>query len=78
MSPHKRILQGLVLLSLLCCALSVDSFYTKVIHNTDPEARCLDGSSPMVYLHEGGDTKNIVLYFLGGGACMGTDLASTL
>lgn len=32
----------------------------------------------MIYLHEGGDTRNILFYFIGGGACMGTDLASTL
>lgn len=32
----------------------------------------------MIYLHEGGDTKNLLFYFIGGGACMGTDLASTL
>ena len=39
---------------------------------------CLDGSDPMIYLHEGGDTKNILFYFIGGGACLGTDLPSTL
>jgi hypothetical protein len=32
----------------------------------------------MIYLHEGGDTKNFVFYFIGGGACMGNDLPSTL
>jgi O-palmitoleoyl-L-serine hydrolase len=32
----------------------------------------------MIYYHEGGDTKNLLFYFVGGGACMGTDLASTL
>jgi len=54
------------------------AFYKKVIHNTDPNAKCLDGSSPMIYLHEGGDTKNIIFYMIGGGACIGTDLASIL
>lgn len=62
---------------LINLSLSAD-LYSKVIHNTDPDAKCLDGSSPMIYLHEGGDTKNILFYFIGGGACMGTDLASTL
>jgi len=67
----------LLFICLISSSLSA-SLYSKVIHNTDPEAKCLDGSSPMVYLHEGGDTKNILFYFIGGGACMGTDLASTL
>ena len=48
--------------------------FVKVIHNTDPEAKCLDGSSPMIYLHEGGDTKNIVFHLIGGGVCLGLDL----
>ena len=48
--------------------------YTKIIHNTDPEAKCLDGSPAMIYLHEGGDTKNFVFHLIGGGACVGLDL----
>ena len=52
--------------------------FIKIIHNTDPEAKCLDGSSPMIYLHEGGDTKNIIFHLIGGGACLGLDLESTL
>ena len=52
--------------------------YVKIVHNTDPEAKCLDGSSPMVYLHEGGDTNNILFHMIGGGACAGTTLDSTL
>lgn len=27
--------------------------YRKVIHNIDPEAKCLDGSSPALYVHSG-------------------------
>lgn len=57
---------------------AASSDYIKVIHNTDPEAKCLDGSPPMIYLHEGGDTKNIVFHLIGGGVCLGTDLESTL
>lgn len=64
-------------LTLIIGCLST-SDYTKIIHNTDPNAKCLDGSGPMIYLHEGGDTKNILFYFVGGGACLGIDLASTL
>jgi hypothetical protein len=69
-----------VLALILILAISVQSsmFYQKVLHNTDPNAKCLDGSIPMIYLHEGGDTSKILFHLIGGGACMGTDLASTL
>ena len=64
-----------ILLSFIILTLSIATKdYTKVIHNTDPEAKCLDGSSPMIYLHEGGDTKRFVFHLIGGGACLGTDL----
>ena len=52
--------------------------YVQVIHNTDPEAKCLGGSPPMIYLHEGGETKDIVFHLIGGGICLGTNLESTL
>ncbi len=46
-----RTLFTLVLIAgLLVCAIKADP-YKKVIHNTDPDAKCLDGSSPMIYLH---------------------------
>jgi hypothetical protein len=67
----------IVLTTLIVGSLNQGS-YTKVVHNTDPEAKCLDGSPAMVYLHEGTDTKNILLHFLGGAACLGNDLSSTL
>lgn len=66
-----------MLLGLIVGCLSVN-YYTKIVHGTDPNAKCLDGSGPMIYLHEGGDTKNLLFYFIGGGACLGVDLSSTL
>lgn len=71
-----KILILCLLFTILSAKLTTE--YIKVLHNTDPEAKCLDGSIPMIYLHEGGDTKNILFHLVGGGACMGTDLASTL
>lgn len=45
---------SIVLLTvLLTLTHSQSTFYQKVIHNTDPEAKCLDGSSPFLYIHEG-------------------------
>ena len=47
--------------------------YKKVIHNSDPEAKCLDGSSPAIYVHEG-DKSKFVLFFMGGAYCQGKSL----
>jgi hypothetical protein len=58
-----------LLLAATVLGLRTDSVYRKVIHNTDPEARCLDGSPSLLYVHEGGDPKNILIFFLGGGMC---------
>lgn len=60
--------------TLLISIVLSSSFYTKIIHNTDPEAKCLDGSPPAIYVHEGGDTSRILIYMLGGGACVGNTL----
>jgi hypothetical protein len=43
--------------------------YKKVIHNYDPEAKCLDGSPGLLYVHEGGDIKNFLIFLNGGGLC---------
>ena len=30
-----------------------DQLYKKVVHSTDPDALCLDGTPPVLYYHEG-------------------------
>ena len=57
-----------IFLILVCCTAN-PQMYQKVIHNTDPEAKCLDGSPSFIYVHQGGDAQNILIYFLGGGMC---------
>lgn len=37
--------------------------YKKIIHNSDPEAKCLDGSPGLLYVHEGGDPAKILIFF---------------
>ena len=27
--------------------------YVKIVHHTDPDARCLDGTPPALYVHQG-------------------------
>ncbi len=63
-----------VLLSIIVLASSAETPYKKVIHNTDPEAKCLDGSSPAIYVHEGGDQDKFLIFFMGGGYCEGKTL----
>lgn len=73
-----RILFNLAhILLLLSLVASSQSAYKKITNTLDPEAKCLDGSSPAFYLHEG-DPKNILFYLQGGADCAGTDLSSTL
>lgn len=61
----------LLLVCLAVLAHCAEEPYKLVIHNTDPQAKCLDGSPPAVYLHEGGDTKHFMVFFVGGGFCSG-------
>ena len=52
--------------------------YKKVIPNLNLEAKCLDGSPSFLYVNEGSDPNNFLIYFLGGGACGGFNIESTL
>lgn len=66
--------------SLLAPSPSADpqSYYKKLLPNYDPEARCLDGSPSLLYVHEGRDTKNFLIFFEGGGLCGEETLAKTV
>jgi O-palmitoleoyl-L-serine hydrolase len=68
---------ALLLLATLFLATSQTN-YKKVVHNFDPEAKCLDGTPGLLYVHEGGDTKNILIFFEGGGLCGAETLDKTL
>lgn len=52
--------------------------YNLVIHDTIPTAKCLDGSSPGLYLHEGGNKSKILVFFVGGGYCAGSSTQQVL
>jgi hypothetical protein len=71
----KTVLTFVVLL--LVGAMALNRPYKKVVHNVDPEAKCLDGSPAAMYLSEG-DPNHILMYFEGGGSCAGVDLSSTV
>jgi hypothetical protein len=49
-----------------------------VIHNTDPNAKCIDGSAPSVYFHQGTEKNKFLIYFIGGGYCMGNSISEVL
>lgn len=73
----RRIIAAAIALSLFLI-IAHAAPYKKVIHNTDPKAKCLDGSSPAVYLHQGEDKDKFLIYFQGGGYCEGTGLSQVL
>lgn len=47
----KTILVTIFVLILTCQA--AEQPFKKVIHNVDPRAKCLDGSPPAIYIHQG-------------------------
>jgi len=62
---------------LLVGAVALNRPYRKVVHNVDPEAKCLDGSPAAIYLSEG-DPNHILMYFEGGGSCGSNSLSNTI
>lgn len=62
----------------LCLSIACGQAYRKVIHNTDPEAKCLDGSPGSLYIHEGTEKDKFLIFFNGGGFCGGVTLSDTL
>lgn len=53
----------LIALNLLILAQGAEEPYKLVINTIDPEARCLDGSFPAFYVHEGGDFNKFLVFF---------------
>ncbi len=49
--------------------VSADDLYSKVLNTIDPNAVCLDGSPPFLYIHRGQDTTRFLIYFMEGGIC---------
>jgi hypothetical protein len=58
-----------IALAFVCLAITAEQPYKKIVHNTDPKAKCLDGSSPALYFHQGEEKNKILIYFQGGGYC---------
>lgn len=73
----KNSIKKLLFIFVLVVSTDSQAIYNKVIHNIDPEARCLDGSLPAIYLHEA-DPKNILFYMIGGASCGEDSLSATL
>lgn len=62
-------MKTLLLVCLIATLLALEQPYKKVIHNTDPKAKCVDGSPPALYIHQGNDPNKFIIFFNGGGAC---------
>lgn len=59
----RKILINIAILILFLSNISSAEPYKKVIHNTDPNAKCLDGSDPAVYFHQGREKNKFLIYF---------------
>lgn len=67
----------LITVALFTPALSAQ-LYQKIIHNSDPEAKCLDGSPALLYLHQGTQKDKFLIHFEGGGFCAGLTLSEAI
>ena len=72
-----KVITLVILSALILSVLTSNAPYKKIVHKTDPNALCLDGSPAALYLSEG-DPRNILMYFVGGASCGASDLPSTL
>lgn len=45
--------------------------YKKIVHVTDLDAKCLDGTPPAIYVHQGSETDKFLIFLEGGGYCQG-------
>lgn len=64
-----RMTFNVILVLSFILATSSKNVYRKVIHNTDPEAKCLDGSPGALYVHEGTEKDKFLIFMFGGGYC---------
>jgi hypothetical protein len=68
-----------IYLAAVLLAASVQAqHFRKVVNNRDPEAKCIDGSPPIYYIHQGIAKNNFIIWFYGGGFFGAEDLPSTL
>lgn len=67
-------LKTFILIFLVFNVILSDELYKKIIHTTDPDALCLDGTPPLLYLHEGAEKTKFLIFFVGGGVCTGMSL----
>jgi hypothetical protein len=65
-----------LLLALLTVAIADNNFI--LIRNSEPAAKCLDGSSPALYFHPGTESDKFLIYFESGGLCRGDGLADMI
>lgn len=68
-----------ILILVLCLFSVIDAQkYKKIVHTTDPDAKCLDGSPPALYVHQGTETKKFLIFLEGGGFCQGESQAAVI
>lgn len=60
---------GIFVLFFIGLSLGQGPQYEKVVNNLDAEAKCLDGSPPALYVHQGSEPANIIIFFEGSAPC---------
>ena len=71
-----KIIHQLIILLLISPTFTSD-LYQLVLHPSDHGAACLDGSPSGIYVHEGTNKNNLMIFFEGGGSCGGMTLSET-
>jgi hypothetical protein len=71
-------LKTIILLLVAISLVHAQEPYKKIVHSTDPDALCLDGTPPLLYLHEGTEKNKFLIFFFGGGLCTGMTLDETI
>jgi hypothetical protein len=64
---HNFVLVGFI----LTLVSAVNRPYEKIIPDGSPDARCLDGTPPAIYMDWGDSDSNYLIFFMGGGYCAG-------
>lgn len=63
---------------LICFCMATNRPYKKIIPNGDPNAKCLDGTAPALYIDWGANRQNYLIFLMGGGYCAGLEISGTL
>ena len=65
-----EVMRTITILFLILVSCTAQEYELKV-NTLDPQAKCLDGSSPALLVHQGTTPKNILIFAIGNTSCAG-------